>query len=56
MATYMIANGTIDQEIFDLIDSKRSVVNAATEGTEINETASAQQIVLDFLKEGIGEQ
>ena len=56
MATYMIANGTIDQEIFDLIDSKRSVVNAATEGTEFDETASAQQIVLDFLKEGIGEQ
>lgn len=56
MATYMIANGTIDQEIFELIESKRSIVNAATEGTEVDETASAQQIVLDFLKEGIGHE
>jgi len=53
MATYIIADKTIDQEIFDLIESKRSVVDAATEGTEIEETATAQQIVLDFLKEGI---
>lgn len=56
MATYMIASGTIDEDIFALIESKRSVVNAATEGTEMEAAMSAQQIVLDFLKEGIGEK
>lgn len=55
MATYMIANGTIDQDIFNLIQKKRSVVDAATEGSEIEETLNAQQIVMDFLKEGIAE-
>ena len=56
MSTYMIAQGTIDEDIFALIESKRSVVNAATDGTEIDETMSAQQIVINFLTEGIGNE
>ena len=56
MSTYMIAQGTIDEDIFALIESKRSVVNAATDGTEIDETMSAQQIVINFLTEGISNE
>ena len=31
-ATYMLANGTIDEEIYSLIERKRSVVDKATDG------------------------
>lgn len=31
-ATYMLCQGTIDEKIYDVIEEKRSVVNAATEG------------------------
>jgi SWI/SNF-related matrix-associated actin-dependent regulator 1 of chromatin subfamily A len=31
-ATYMLANGTIDEEIYSLIERKRSVVDQATDG------------------------
>ena len=32
MATYMLTAGTVDEEIYDLIEAKRLVVNTATEG------------------------
>lgn len=54
MSTYMLAHGTIDEEIFELIDSKRGIVNAATEGIEVESTSGADQIVMDFLTEGLG--
>lgn len=31
-ATYMLASGTVDEDIYDLIEEKRSVVDQATEG------------------------
>ena len=39
-ATYMLATNTIDQQIYDLIDSKRSVVDQATEGVLDGASAS----------------
>ena len=54
MATYILASGTIDEDIFDLIESKRTVVDAATEGApEDGADASTQQLVLNFLKVGL---
>jgi SNF2 family DNA or RNA helicase len=48
-ATYMLTDGTIDQEIYALIEKKRKVVNAATEGGEFAEGGNATQLVLDLL-------
>ncbi len=56
MATYILASGTIDEEIYDLIASKRAVVDAATEGTTTGEdTRGAEQIVMNFLNTGLAE-
>jgi SNF2 family DNA or RNA helicase len=48
-ATYMLASGTIDQEIYDLIERKRGVVNAAVEGEDFTDESSAVQLVLNLL-------
>jgi len=47
-ATYMLTVGTIDQQIYDLIDSKRSVVNQATEGVTDGASASTSDLVMDL--------
>ncbi len=47
-ATYMLTVGTIDQQIYDLIDSKRSVVNQATEGTTDGAFASTSDLVMNL--------
>lgn len=39
-AWYLLAENTIDEEIDDLLNQKRSIVTAATEGGEITETES----------------
>ncbi|NBO53321.1 MAG: DEAD/DEAH box helicase [Actinobacteria bacterium] len=49
-ATYLLTSGTIDEEIFSLIERKRSVVDAAVDGTEIDSDTSATQLILDLLK------
>lgn len=49
-ATYLLTSGTIDEEIFSLIERKRSVVDAAVDGTEIDGDTSATQLILDLLK------
>lgn len=53
MATYLLTAGTIDEEIFSLIQAKRGVVNAATEGTDIESIAGAEDIVMNFLQKGL---
>ena len=53
MATYLLTAGTIDEEIFSLIQAKRGVVNAATEGTDIEGVAGAEDIVMNFLQKGL---
>jgi SNF2 family DNA or RNA helicase len=54
MSTYILAAGTIDEEIYDLIASKRTVVNAATEGSfEGESSGGTEQLVLKFLESGL---
>jgi SWI/SNF-related matrix-associated actin-dependent regulator 1 of chromatin subfamily A len=48
-ATYMLTAGTIDEEIYKLIEKKRSVVNAAVEGGEFSSEFSATQLVLKLI-------
>ena len=56
MATYILASGTIDEEIYDLIASKRAVVNAATEGSSEGEASGgAEQLVMKFLENGLAD-
>ena len=35
-ATYLLCQGTVDEQIYDVIEQKRGVVNAATEGIEVS--------------------
>lgn len=53
MATYLLTAGTIDEEIFSLIQAKRGVVNAATDGTDEEGVAGAEDIVMNFLQLGL---
>jgi SNF2 family DNA or RNA helicase len=45
-ATYLLAAGTIDEDIYDLIDKKRSVVDAAVEGGEVSSVNSTVQMIM----------
>jgi len=47
-STYLLTNGTIDEEIYALIERKRNVVNQAVEG-EVAEEASASEIIMKLL-------
>ncbi|MGA1697565.1 MAG: DEAD/DEAH box helicase [Ilumatobacteraceae bacterium] len=50
-ATYMLGANTIDEEIYRLIESKRSVVNAAVDGiAEHDSMANAQDILSLFMR------
>lgn len=52
-AHYLLAANTIDEMIFKIIESKRAVVDAATDGGEIlSEAGVAQQILSEFLAMG----
>ena len=44
----MLTANTIDEKIYDLIDSKRSVVNQATEGYEGGASRSTSDLVMDL--------
>jgi hypothetical protein len=45
----MLVDGTIDEEIYALIEKKRKVVNASVEGGEFAAGGNATQLVLDLL-------
>ena len=48
--THALAAGTIDEQVYALINSKRSVVNAATEGTIADEEkVNAASLMKNFL-------
>lgn len=47
-ATYMLAAGTLDEEIYSLIERKRGVVNAAVDGTS-PVSGDAGQLILSLL-------
>lgn len=52
-ATYMLASGTIDEEIYSLIDEKRAVVNAAIDGGILDAGESnASRIISLFTEKG----
>jgi len=53
MVTYSIADGTVDESIYGLIESKREVVNAAVDGNhEEGEDESVRRLVMSFLDRG----
>ena len=55
-ATYMLTAGTVDEEIYDLLAEKRSVVDQATEGHELEGGApesAAVRIVESLLSDVI---
>jgi SWI/SNF-related matrix-associated actin-dependent regulator 1 of chromatin subfamily A len=45
-STYMLAAGTIDEDIYDLIEKKRAVVDAAIEGGEVSDENSTVQMIM----------
>jgi SWI/SNF-related matrix-associated actin-dependent regulator 1 of chromatin subfamily A len=47
-ATYLLASGTIDEDIYSLIERKRNVVNQAVEG-ELSEQESASDLIMKLL-------
>lgn len=56
MVTYLIAEDTVDEHIEALIQSKRRVVNNATEGAlEDTEEFNQAQLVLDMLMKGLDQ-
>lgn len=56
MVTYLIAEDTVDERIEALIQSKRRVVNNATEGAlEDTEEFNQAQLVLDMLMKGLDQ-
>jgi SNF2 family DNA or RNA helicase len=48
-ATYMLAAGTIDEDIYEIIQKKRSVVNAAVDGGEVDNSDFSTQMILSLL-------
>ena len=49
VATYMLTDGTIDEEIYSLIERKRSVVNVATDGGVATGEADTAQLLFDLM-------
>ena len=50
VATYMLTDGTIDEEIYSLIERKRSVVNRAVDGGAPVEDVDTSQLLFDLMK------
>lgn len=48
-STYMLTHGTIDEEIYSLIERKRSVIGVATEGEQMFDDVSAANLVLKLI-------
>lgn len=53
-ATYLLCDGTIDEEIYSLIERKRNVVNQAVDGGPADEAEGVGQLVLSLL--GVGSE
>lgn len=48
-ATYLITHDTIDEDIYRLIESKRSVVNASVDGVDVDSEGTATQLILNLI-------
>lgn len=49
MATYMLTAGTIDEEIYEIIEAKRSVVDAAVEGGTVDNSDLSTKMIMGML-------
>lgn len=54
-ATYLLASGTVDEEIYDMVQRKRSVVAAATDGGEVERIEMASVLVDHYLQLGLSK-
>jgi SNF2 family DNA or RNA helicase len=52
-ATYLLAAGTVDEEIYDVVERKRVVVNAAIEGGDAGRLAVATTLVGRYFQMGL---
>lgn len=48
LATHMLAEGTIDEDMYRIVEDKRRVVEAATEGRTVKPTATVGDLLLSF--------
>lgn len=48
-ATYMLTSNTIDEEIYEIIEKKRSVVDAAVDGGEVDNFDLSTQMIMSLL-------
>lgn len=48
-ATYMLTSGTIDEEIYDIIEAKRSVVDAAVDGGTVDNSDLSTKMIMGML-------
>jgi SNF2 family DNA or RNA helicase len=53
-STYLLCEGTIDEEIYGIIDRKRDVVDQATEGGEINRSGAGSEVFDLFMRQAMG--
>ena len=53
-ATYLLCDGTIDEDIYSLIERKRNVVNQAVDGSPAEDAEGASQLILRLL--GVGQE
>lgn len=52
-ATYLLAAGTVDEEIYKVVESKRAVVDAATDGGEAGKFDVARALVGKYVQLGL---
>jgi SNF2 family DNA or RNA helicase len=45
----MLTSGTIDEEIYDIIEAKRSVVDAAVEGGSVGNSDLSTKMIMGML-------
>jgi SNF2 family DNA or RNA helicase len=55
-ATYLLTVDTIDEEIYTLIEKKRSVVDAAVDGGEFAEESETVQLIMNLMRKNKDEQ
>ena len=52
-STYMMTSGTIDEDIYALIEQKRKIVNVATEGDIVFDDNDASNIIFKVIEESL---
>ena len=52
-ATYLLCDGTIDEEIYNLIERKRGVVNQAVDGGPAAEADSLGELLMGLFRKGV---